>query len=279
MMKQTGLPKFKYIFILLFLVLSTLLFASCDKTILDIYTEINGDFSGERITDIAVKTEYIKKGEIATGKDKPLFDKVFDSLPEGELSTSEKDGYTHFTSKTEFEDINFLSHVSIDNFSENPPDRFYAKIEKEETFFSIKYYFEDFVDMKIDESVLKSGGTGSDFYRLDSIIKTDKDILGITYQIKFPFKVLKSNSDFIGNDRIALWNIRYGEQRFIRAEGEKTKLLSYFLLIILGIILLFILFLIIAITLNATRKKIERRKTKPLYSYDNYFKRDKQDKY
>ena len=70
-------------------------------------------------------------------------------LPEGEITTSEKDGYTHFTSAIDFEDINFLPHVSIDNFSENPPDRFYAKIEKEESFFSIKYYFEDFVEMCI----------------------------------------------------------------------------------------------------------------------------------
>lgn len=271
--------KFKFFLIVLLLALIMVLLVSCDKTILDIYTEINSDFSGKRIVDIAVKTEYIKKGEVAVGKDKPLFDKIFDSLPEGEITTSEKDGYTHFTSTIDFEDINFLSHVSIDNFSENPPDRFYAKIEKEDSFFSTKYYFEDFVDMKIDESVLKSGGVNSDLYRLDNIIKTDREMLKITYQIKFPFKVLKSNSDFTGDDRIAVWDIQYGEQRFISVEGEKTKLLSYFLLVILGIVVLFILFLIVAIILNATRKKIENRRSKPLYSYDNYFKKNKQDKF
>jgi len=273
------LLKFKFFLMLLILVLIMLFLSSCDQTILDIYTEVNSDFSGKRIVDIAVKTEYIKKGEIAIGNDKPLFDKIFDSLPEGEITTSEKDGYTHFTSAIDFEDINFLPHVSIDNFSENPPDRFYAKIEKEESFFSIKYYFEDFVDMKIDESVLKSGGVNSDLYRLDNIVKTDREILKITYQIKFPFKVLKSNSDFTGDNRIAVWDIKYGEQKFIRVEGEKTKLLSYFLLVILGIVLLFILFLIIAIIFNATRKKIEKRRSKPLYSYDNYFKKNRQDKF
>lgn len=276
---RPGLLKFKFFLMLLILVLIMLFLSSCDQTILDIYTEVNSDFSGKRIVDIAVKTEYIKKGEIAIGNDKPLFDKIFDSLPEGEITTSEKDGYTHFTSAIDFEDINFLPHVSIDNFSENPPDRFYAKIEKEESFFSIKYYFEDFVDMKIDESVLKSGGVNSDLYRLDNIVKTDREILKITYQIKFPFKVLKSNSDFTGDNRIAVWDIKYGEQKFIRVEGEKTKLLSYFLLVILGIVLLFILFLIIAIIFNATRKKIEKRRSKPLYSYDNYFKKNRQDKF
>jgi Na+-transporting methylmalonyl-CoA/oxaloacetate decarboxylase gamma subunit len=278
-MMRPGLLKFKFFLMLLILVLIMLFLSSCDQTILDIYTEVNSDFSGKRIVDIAVKTEYIKKGEIAIGNDKPLFDKIFDSLPEGEITTSEKDGYTHFTSAIDFEDINFLPHVSIDNFSENPPDRFYAKIEKEESFFSIKYYFEDFVDMKIDESVLKSGGVNSDLYRLDNIVKTDREILKITYQIKFPFKVLKSNSDFTGDNRIAVWDIKYGEQKFIRVEGEKTKLLSYFLLVILGIVLLFILFLIIAIIFNATRKKIEKRRSKPLYSYDNYFKKNRQDKF
>jgi Na+-transporting methylmalonyl-CoA/oxaloacetate decarboxylase gamma subunit len=278
-MMRLGLLKFKFFLMLLILVLIMLFLSSCDQTILDIYTEVNSDFSGKRIVDIAVKTEYIKKGEIAIGNDKPLFDKIFDSLPEGEITTSEKDGYTHFTSAIDFEDINFLPHVSIDNFSENPPDRFYAKIEKEESFFSIKYYFEDFVDMKIDESVLKSGGVNSDLYRLDNIVKTDREILKITYQIKFPFKVLKSNSDFTGDNRIAVWDIKYGEQKFIRVEGEKTKLLSYFLLVILGIVLLFILFLIIAIIFNATRKKIEKRRSKPLYSYDNYFKKNRQDKF
>jgi len=271
--------KFKFFLIALLLALIMVLLVSCDKTILDIYTEVDSDFSGKRIVDIAVKTEYIKKGEVAVGKDKPLFDKIFDSLPEGEITTSEKDGYTHFTSAIEFEDINFLPHVSIDNFSENPPDRFYAKIKKEDSFFSTKYYFEDFVDMKIDESILKSGGVNSDLYRLDNIIKTDREMLKITYQIKFPFKVLESNSDFTGDDRIAVWDIKYGEQRFISVEGEKTKLLSYFLLVILGIVVLFILFLIVAIILNATRKKIENRRTKPLYSYDNYFKKNKHDKF
>jgi len=271
--------KTKFIILISFLVLLIFFLISCDKTLLDIYTEINSDFSGTRIVDVAVKTEYIKKGEVAVGKDKPLFDKILDSLPEGEITTSEKDGYTHFTSTIDFEDINFLSHISIDNFSENPPNRFYAKIEKEESFFSTKYYFEDFVDMKIDESMLKSGGINSDLYRLDSIINTDREIMKITYQIKFPFKVLKSNADFTGDDKIVIWDIKYGEQKFITVEGEKVKLLSYFLLVILGIVALFILFLIVVIIMSNTRKKHENRKSKPLYSYDNYFKRNKQDKF
>jgi len=274
-MIRPKIKKIKFILSALLLVLFSFFLVSCDKTLLDVYTEINSDFSGTRVVDVAVKTEYIKKGEIAVGKDKPLFDRILDTLPDGEITTSEKDGYTHFTSTIAFEDINFLSHVSIDDFSENPPNRFYAKIEKEESLFSTKYYFEDFVDMKIDDSILKSGGVNSDLYRLDSIIKTDTEILKTTYQVKFPFKVLKSNADYIGDDKIAIWDIKYGEQKFITVEGKKIKLLSYFLLVVLGVIVLFILFLIVAIIISSSRKKRENKKSKPFYTYDNYFKRNK----
>ena len=61
MMIKPGSLKFKFLLLVLLLVFIMLLLVSCDKTILDIYTEVNSDFSGKRIVDIAVKTEYIKE--------------------------------------------------------------------------------------------------------------------------------------------------------------------------------------------------------------------------
>jgi len=133
--------------------------------------------------------------------------------------------------------------------------------------------------MKIDDTVITAGGVNSDLARLDSIFKSDSEMLSITYQVKFPFKIIKSNADVVGSSNIALWNLRYGDQKLVTVEGRKVKFLPYFLLVILGIIVLFILFLIIAIIFTSTRNKFDSRRSKPLYSYDNYFKRNKKDRY
>jgi len=278
-MKKFILLRIKIFILVIVAFCMTFLFTGCDKALFDIYTQINSDYSGVRTVDIAVKTEYIKKGEVAFNGEKSLFDRIFAALPQGEINTSEKDAYTHFTSKITFKDINFLQHVSIDNFSENPPERFYAKIEKKDSFFSTEYFYSDFIDMKIDDSVMQSGGVNSDFARLDNILKSDKDIVGITYQVKFPFKIIKSNADVIGNSNIALWNVAYGQEKFISIEGKRIKFLPYFLLVILGIIVVFILFLIFAIVFAASKNRIDGSRSKPIYSYDNYFKKDKKDKY
>jgi len=129
---------------------------------------------------------------VSVGGEKSLFDRIFAALPQGEINTSEKDSYTHFTSKISFKDVNFLQHVSIDNFSENPPERYYAKIEKKDSFFSTEYYYSDYIDMKIDDALINIGGVNSDFARLDSMLKSDKEIISITYQVKFPFKIIKA---------------------------------------------------------------------------------------
>jgi hypothetical protein len=269
----------KIIILSVFIVLVIPIISGCDKTLFDIYTQVNSDYSGTRTVDIAVKTEYIKRGEISAGGEKSLFDRIFASLPQGEINTAEKDSYTHFTSKIEFKDVNFLQHVSIDNFSENPPERYYAKIEKKESFFSTQYYYSDYIDMKIDDTVITSGGVNSDFARLDSILKSDNEMLSITYQVKFPFKIIKSNADIAGSNSIALWNLRYQDQKLLSVEGRKVKFLPYFLLVILGIIVLFILFLIFAIIFTSTKNKFDSNRSKPIYSYDNYFKRNKKDRY
>lgn len=271
--------KLKTLFLITIIFCIAILLSACDKTLLDIHTQLNSDYSGVRTVDIAVKTEYLKKGEVAFSGEKPLFDRIIEILPQGEINTSEKDAYTHFTSKITFKDINFLPHISIDNFSENPPDRFYAKIEKKDSLFSTEYFFSDFIDMEIDDAIIKSGGVNSDYSRLDNLLKSDEEIVGITYQTKFPFKITKSNADVIGNNNIAIWNIGYGQQKLISAEGKKIKFLPYFLLVILGIIIIFILFLIFAIAFAASKRKITDKKSKPIYSYDNYFKKDKKDKY
>ncbi|MHB1442821.1 MAG: hypothetical protein ACYCXO_08735 [Candidatus Humimicrobiaceae bacterium] len=271
--------KIKIIILGVFIFLMIPVISGCDKTLFDIYTQINSDYSGTRTVDIAVKTEYIKRGEISAGGEKSLFDRIFASLPQGEINTEEKDNYTHFISKVEFKDVNFLQHVSIDNFSENPSERYYAKIEKKDSFFSTQYYYSDYIDMKIDDTVITSGGVNSDFSRLDSILKSDNEMLSITYQVKFPFKIIKSNADVVGSSSIALWNLRYGDQKLVSAEGKKVKFLPYFLLVILGIIVLFILFLIFAIIFASTKNKFNSNRSKPIYSYDNYFKRNKKDRY
>lgn len=274
-MKKNISIKFKIFFLIIFVSLITLITSGCDKTLINISTQINSDYSGIRIIDIAVKTEYIKKGEITFGGDKSLSNKILDLLPQGEINTSEKDNYTHFTSTINFKDINFLQHVSIDNFSNDSSERFYAKIEKKDYFFYTQYFFTDYIDMKIDDDVIKSGGSSSDFARLDSLFKSDKDIINISYQVKFPFKIIKSNSDNLLNNNTAIWNLNYGDQKLINVEGKKIKFLPYFLIIILGFIVLFILFLIFAIIFSSTKRKIDIRKNKPIYSYDNYFKKNK----
>jgi hypothetical protein len=274
-MKKNISMKFKIFFLIIFVSLITLITSGCDKTLINISTQINSDYSGVRIIDIAVKTEYIKKGEITFGGDKSLSNKILDLLPQGEINTSEKDNYTHFTSTINFKDINFLQHVSIDNFSNDSSERFYAKIEKKDYFFYTQYFFTDYIDMKIDDDVIKSGGSSSDFARLDSLFKSDKDIINISYQVKFPFKIIKSNSDNLLNNNTAIWNLNYGDQKLINVEGKKIKFLPYFLIIILGFIVLFILFLIFAIIFSSTKRKIDIRKNKPIYSYDNYFKKNK----
>jgi hypothetical protein len=278
-MKKLFFSKIRILIIISFIILIIPLISGCEKTLFDIYTQINSDFSGSRTVDIAVKTEYIKRGEVSAGGEKPLFDRIFAALPQGEISTEEKDNYTHFISKIEFKDINFLQHTSIDNFSETPSERYYAKMEKKDSFFSTQYFYSDYIDMKIDASVINSGGVNSDFARLDSILKSDSELLSVTYQVKFPFNIIKSNADVVGNNNITLWNLRYGDEKLLTVEGRKVKLLPYFLLVILGIIVLFILFLIFAIILASTKKKFDNNPGKPIYTYDNYFKKDKKDRY
>lgn len=278
-MKKLFFSKIKIVILTAFVFLIIPLISGCDKTLFDIYTQINSDFSGTRTVDIAVKTEYIKRGEVSAGGEKSLFDRIFAALPQGEITTEEKENYTHFISKIEFKDINFLQHTSIDNFSETPSERYYAKMEKKDSFFSTQYYYSDYIDMKIDDAVINSGGINSDFARLDSIFKSDSEMLSVTYQVKFPFKIINSNADVVGSSSIALWNLRYGDEKLLRVEGRKVKLLPYFLLVILGIIVLFILFLIFAIIFASTKKKFDSSKSKPIYSYDNYFKKDKKDRY
>ena len=125
--------------VLLLLCIFTL--SSCDSTILDIYTQINSNYSGTRTLDLAIKTDYLKKGEIIVSGKQTLYDRIIASLPEGKMETFEKDDYTHFKSTVEFNDINFLQHVSIDKFSDEPPGRFYAKMTMEDFFFYSNYFF------------------------------------------------------------------------------------------------------------------------------------------
>ena len=248
--------------------------SSCDPTFIDIYTQLNTDYSGTRTIDIAVKTDYIEKGEIALSQNQSLFDKLLSILPEGEIETYEEDGYTHFSSKMTFEDVNFLKHISIDNFSDNPSERFIAKMELDDYFLHREVFFEDFVDMKIDDTLLASGVDNSDFNRLHDLASADSDILAITYQVKFPVKIIESNADLIGDDNIAIWNIPYGQEQNIHIEGRKTKFLSYFLIVVLGLIGLFILFIIFALLLASRRKRFSSSK-RPSRTYYNYFKRDR----
>ena len=270
--------KLKYlkIFIVLILfILITPFITSCDQTLIDIYTQINADYSGTRTIDIAVKTEYLQKSEIILSQNQSLYDKILEGLPEGELKVSDEGEYTHFTSTINFEDVNFLQHISIDNFSETPPERFYARLEKADYFFYSEYFFEDYIDMKIDDILLSSLDINSDYKRIDDLVKAESDILNITYQVKFPVKITKHNADIIGDSNIAIWNIKYSQEKKISIEGKKTKLLTYFLIVILGIIVLFIIFIIFVIIFSSKRGRRPPPRGKPFYSYDNYFKRDR----
>lgn len=272
------MAKSKYLKILIILILFLFIIpfiSSCDEALIDIFTQINSDCSGTRTIDIAVKTEYIQKIGVILGQNQSLIDKIFEKLPEGEYKTYEEEGYTHFSSTIIFEDINFLQHISIDNFSETPPERFYAKLEKVDYFFHREYFFEDYIDMKIDETLLASSDINSDYNRINDLAKADSNILNITYQVKLPVKITSHNADIIGDNNIAIWNIKYGDEKKIYIEGRKTKLLTYFLIVILGIIGLFIIFIIFMLVFSSRRSKKPPPARKPLYSYDNYFKRDR----
>ncbi len=266
------------IFISTSLLLSFL--TSCDPTTLDIYTKINSNLSGTRTIEIAVKTKYIQKGEITLSKNESIYDKVLEILPKGKIETFEKDQYTHFKSIQEFDDINFLKHVSIDNYSESPPERFYAKIEVKDYFFYSNYYFYDYIDMNIDQSLLDAQTDNSDFARLSNLFNADKDLLKITYQVKFPVKITNSNCDIIGKNNIAIWNLNFGDTKEIFIEGKRIKYLTYILLVVLGFIGIFILFLIVVLIISRRRRiKIRKDRLRSFdsqkSSYDNYFYKDK----
>ncbi len=266
------LRNLKFLIVLILILFAIPFISSCDQTLIDIFTEINTDYSGTRTIDIAVKTEYIQKSEVILGKDRSLFDKILENLPQGEYKTFDEEDYTHFSSTAEFEDIRFLPHISIDNLSEFPLN---AKMEVKEHFFYNEYYFEDYIDMKIDEILLDSEDINSDYNRINDLVKSDSSILDITYQIKFPVNITSHNADIIGDDNIAIWNIKYGDEKKIYMEGKKTKFLTYFLIVILGIVGLFIIFIIFAIIFGSKKSKKQTPVRKPLYSYDNYFKKDR----
>jgi len=266
------LRNLKFLIVLILILFAIPFISSCDQTLIDIFTEINTDYSGTRTIDIAVKTEYIQKSEVILGKDRSLFDKILENLPQGEYKTFDEEDYTHFSSTAEFEDIRFLPHISIDNLSEFPLN---AKMEVKEHFFYNEYYFEDYIDMKIDEILLDSEDINSDYNRINDLVKSDSSILDITYQIKFPVNITSHNADIIGDDNITIWNIKYGDEKKIYMEGKKTKFLTYFLIVILGIVGLFIIFIIFAIIFGSKKSKKQTPVRKPLYSYDNYFKKDR----
>ncbi len=247
---------------------------SCDETVFDIFTQINTDYSGTRVVDIAVKTQYLKKGEVILAGNESLNDKILAALPEGKIETFEKEDYTHFRSTIEFEDINFLQHISIDNFAETPPELFYAKMEMDDYFFYSDYFFKDYVDMKVDEALIESQGQTDDLTRLSGLFEADLELLKISYQVKFPVKIIESNADVIGDDNIAIWNLKFGDQREISIEGKKIKYLSYVLVVILGLVGLFIIFLFFVLIYSRRKKRVTKIK-RPYNSYDNYFKRDK----
>ncbi|MBN1298949.1 MAG: hypothetical protein JW997_04610 [Actinobacteria bacterium] len=259
-------------FIVFFAVILLIAGTSCDSTFVDIYTQVNTDFSGTRSVELAVKTQYLQKGEIILDDSESMYDKVIDTLPGGKLETYEKEDYTYFKSTVEFDDINFLQHVSIDNFSESPPERFYAKIEKNDYFFYTDYFFYDYIDMEIDPAIIESQGQEGDFSRAASLFSADEELLQISYQVKFPVKIMDSDADVSGEDNIAIWNLKFGEKRNVYIEGKKIKYLSYVLVVILGLIGLFIIFLIFVLLFS--RKRRIKKLKKPHNSYDNYFKKD-----
>ncbi|MBM3710079.1 MAG: hypothetical protein FJW61_06640 [Actinobacteria bacterium] len=264
----------KSLIIALSCIIIILFLSSCDETFLDVYTQINTNYSGTRTIELGIKTEYLKKGELIFSDSQPLYDKILLNLPKGKIETYEKDEYTYFKSVQEFNDINFLKHVSIDNYSETPPEYFYAKMETENYFFYSNYFFNDYIDMNIEETVIESESENGDFSKINSFFNADKDLFKITYQVKFPVKIINSNSDLIGDNNIAIWNIQYGEQKSIYIEGKRTKFLTYFLIGVLGIVGLFIIFLIFAITFSRRRRRVGSNK-KPYYTHDNYFKKDR----
>lgn len=269
---DSPLKRILIIFIIIILVLPLLW--GCDPTSIDIFTELDEDYSGTRTVDIAVKTEYLRKGEVVLEQNQSLLDRLLEVLPEGEIETYEEEGYTHFTSKMVFDDINFLKHISIDEISSEPSQRFLAKMSIDEYFFYRDVFFEDYVDMKIDETLLSSGDAASDFNRLHDLAGADSSILNITYQVRFPVNITTSNADVIGENNIAVWNIPYGQEQKITIEGKKTKFLSYFMVVILGILGLLIFFFAFALIFSS-RFKRKPEKVRTQKTYDNYFKRDR----
>jgi hypothetical protein len=262
------------IIILLFIFLIPFI-SSCDPTVINIFTEVNNDYSGSRTIDIAVKTEYLRNSELILDKNQSLYNKILENLQDGEKDVFEEGEYTHFTSTINFDDINFLQHISIDNLSENPPERFLARLKKDDYFFYSEYFFEDYVDMKIDDTLLASSDINSDYKRIADLASADEEILNITYQVKFPVKVTRHNADVIGDNNIAIWNIKYGDERDIYIQGKKTKFLTYFLIVILGIIVLFIIFIITIMIFSSRKGGRQTPLKKSYYSYDNYFKKDR----
>ncbi len=271
---MTSFKVIKPLLIVLLLAILILLISSCDNTFLDIYTRVNTDYSGTRTIELAVKTEYLKKGEIILEESESLYDKILIILPQEKIETSEEEGYTYFRFTIEFSDINFLQHFSIDNYADVPPERFYAKMEVDDYFFYSEYFLYDYIDLRIEDSVIEAGGEDGDLTRLADLFSSDEDLLAVTYQVKFPVNIVQSNATKIGDDNIAIWELGFGDQENIYIEGKKTKYLSYLLVVILGLIGLFILFLIIVLLVSRRRRRISRPK-KPYYAYDNYFKQDK----
>jgi hypothetical protein len=269
---MTGPRVLKLLLIALVSLLIVIFISSCDNTFFEIYTNINTDYSGTRTVELAVKTEYLKKGEIILEKDESIYDKILTSLPEGKIETYEEDFYTHFKSTIEFDDINFLQHVSIDNYSEVPPERFYAKMEKNDYFFYSEYFFYDYVDVKIEDAIIEASGESGDMARLAGLFSADEDLLKITYQVKFPVNIINTNADRLGEDNIAIWEPEFGEQVNIQIEGKRTKWWAYVLLAVLGLIVLFILFLVFILAYSRKRRRIKTKQKKPYYEYDNYFK-------
>jgi len=276
-MIKSNYLKILTIFILLIFIIPFI--SSCDQTLIDIFTQINSDCSGTRTIDIAVKTEYIQKSGVVLGQNQSLSDKIPEILEsllpevdEVEYNTFEEEDYTHFSSTINFENFIFLPHISIDNLSEFPLN---ARMEIKEHFFHSEYFFEDYIDMKIDEILLTSSDINSDYNRINDLAKADSNILNITYRVKFPVKITNHNTDIIEDNNIAIWNIKYGDEKELYIEGRKTKLLTYFLIVILGIIGLFIIFIIFMLVFSSRRSKKPPPARKPLYSYDNYFKRDR----
>ena len=78
-------------------------------------------------------------------------------------------------------------------------------------------------------------GEKSDFARVDGLFSADPELLKITYQIKFPVNIIESNADKVENNNIAIWNLKFGDQKEINIEGKRIKYLTYVLLVVLGL--------------------------------------------